>query len=316
MTGPGDLGNSLAALRVPDASQGPGPMPARLVDALDLQLGRLITHTLAGARSATGTGAGTELSQLRAYAPGDDVRHVDAAASARTATLQVRVHVPERALTTWLVIDLSPSMAFGTALRLKSDVAHGAALVFARLGTRRAGNVGAVAFGVPDAFDGVRVLAPRGARRGLVAVRRLLDAGVAADSDTGRREGTLAQAAERVLRLARLPGLVVVISDFRDQQGWERPLGALRLRHAVLAVEVTDPGESALPRLGRLALVDPESGVVVRADTADRRLGERFAALESERREALSRELRRLAIRHVTLSTADDWLAALGRGIR
>jgi uncharacterized protein (DUF58 family) len=226
------------------------------------------------------------------------------------------VHVPERALTTWLVLDLSPSMAFGTGLRLKSDVAQGAALVFTRLGLRRAGSVGVVAFGVSDAPDGLRVLPPRGAKPGLVAVRRLLDAGVAPDSDAGVRKGTLADAARRVLALARLPGLVVVISDFRDQRGWERPLGALRLRHAVVAVEVSDPAEGLLPGLGRLTLVDPESGVVVRADSADRGLRERFAALESERREALSRELRRLCIRQVSLSTAADWLAGLGRGIR
>lgn len=316
--GPGALpaGERSLRQRVPDASQGPGPTPARLVDALDVDLGRLVSHALSGARSARGAGVGTELAQLRAYAPGDDPRHVDAAASARTATLQVRVHVPERALTSWLVLDLSPSMAFGTGLRLKSDVAHGAALVLARVGLRRAGSVGVVAFGVADVPGGVRVLPPRGAKPGLVAVRKLLDGGVAPDSDAGLARGTLADAAAHVLALARLPGLIVVISDFRDQQGWERALGALRLRHAVVALEVSDPAEAVLPRLGRLALVDPESGLVVRADTAGRRLGERFAALESERREALSRELRRLGIRHVCLSTAEDWLAALGRGLR
>ena len=89
---------------------------------------------------------------------GDDVRHIDAAASARTGTPHVRLHVPERALTTWIVLDVSPSMAFGTARRLKADVAEGVALVFGRLGVRRAGSVGMVTFGAGPA----RVLPPRG----------------------------------------------------------------------------------------------------------------------------------------------------------
>jgi uncharacterized protein (DUF58 family) len=288
-------------------------MPGALLDALDVAIQRLIARTLSGSRRATGVGLGTELAQLRPYEPGDDVRHIDPAASARTATLHVRVHVPERALTTWIVLDLSPSMAFGTAERLKADVAEGAALVFARLGLRRAGSVGVVAFGVPGAPGGIRVLPPRGSKPGLVAVRKLLEEGVAPD---GRAEpDTLADALARTFKLSRLPGLVAVISDFRDQRGWENPLGALRLRHAVVAVEVGDPAESELPAVGRLALVDPESGDVVRVDSSNGRLRERFAALERERRVAVASELRRLGIKHIALSTDQDWLVEMGRRI-
>lgn len=302
------------SLRVPLARQGPGPIPAALVDALDLTVHRLVARTLAGSRRASGVGSGTELAQLRPYESGDDVRHIDAAASARTATLHVRVHVPERALTTWIVLDVSASMAFGTAGRLKADVAEGAALVFARLGLRRAGSVGVVAFGAQGGSRGLRVLRPRGSRPGLVAVRRLLAAGVAADGHGDA--DALAIALGRTFTLARAPGLVVVISDFRDQLGWERPLGALRLRHSVVAIEVSDPAEAALPAVGRLSLVDPETGSLVRVDSSSRRLRERFEALERARREAVAAELRRLGVQHVRLATDRDWLVELGRGLR
>ncbi len=289
-------------------------MPGPLLDALDVEIQRLIARTLSGSRRAAGVGLGTELAQLRPYEPGDDVRHIDAAASARTATLHVRVHVPERALTTWIVLDLSPSMAFGTAKRLKIDVAEGAALVFARLGLRRAGSVGVVACGVPGEPGRIRVLPPRGSKPGLVAVRKLLEEGVAPDGDAGD-PGTLADALARTFKLSRLPGLVAVISDFRDQRDWERPLGALRLRHAVIALEVGDPAETELPAVGRLALVDPESGDLVRVDSSNPRLRERFAALERERREAVASELRRLGVKHIPLFTDRDWLVELGRRI-
>lgn len=297
-------------LSPPAARQGPGPMPGPLVEALDLAVHRLVNRTLPGDRRAAGVGLGTELAQLRPYELGDDVRHLDPAASARTGTLHVRQHVPERALTTWIVLDLSPSMAFGTARRLKADVAEGAALVFGRLGIRRAGSVGVVAFGA----GAPRILPPRGSKPGMVALRKLLAEGVAPD---GRQDsGALADALARTLELATQPGLLVVISDFRDQRGFERPLGVLRLRHATLAVEVGDPREVELPAVGHLALVDPETGALVRVDTSRRRVRERFAAIERERRELVAAELRRLRVQHVHLSTDQDWLVELGRRIR
>jgi uncharacterized protein (DUF58 family) len=116
--------------------------------------------------------------------------------------------------------------------------------------------------------------------------------------------------------MARQPGLVVVISDFRDQHGWQRPMGALRVRHSVLAAEIVDPREAEVPAVGHLALIDPETGARIDVDTSNRRVRERFAELERERRETLTRELRRLRVDHVTLSTDQDWLLALGRHLR
>jgi uncharacterized protein (DUF58 family) len=297
-------------LAPPAARQGPGPLPQPLIDALDVAVTRLVTRLLPGDRRAAGVGPGTELAQLRPYEIGDDVRYIDAAATARTGQPHVRLHVPERALTTWIVLDVSPSMAFGTARRLKADVAEGVALVFGRLGVRRAGSVGLVAFGA----DAPRVLPPRGAKPGIVALRRMLAEGVAPDGQ--HDEGGLADALRRVAQLAHRPGLVVAISDFRDQRDWHRAMGSLRLRHSVLAAEIVDPREAEVPAVGHLALVDPETGARVEVDTSNRRVRERFAELERLRRDTLSRELRRLRVEHVTLATDHDWLPALGRHLR
>jgi len=295
----------------PAARQGPGPLPRPLIDALDVGVRRLLARTLPGDRRATGLGLGTELAQLRPYVVGDDVRHIDPAGTARSAgEPQIRQHVPERTLTTWIVLDISPSMAFGTAKRLKADVAEGVALVFTRLGIRRAGSVGMVAFGAGEP----RVLPPRGSRPGMVAVRRLLAEGVVVDGVHDPSGG--ADALRRVIRLARLPGLVVVISDFRQAVDWERPLGALRMRHSVLAVQVSDPREASIPAVGHLALVDPETGARIAVDTSRPRVRERFAELERERRDRLASELRRLRVSHVALSTEGEWLRELGRFLR
>jgi uncharacterized protein (DUF58 family) len=219
----------------------------------------------------------------------------------------VRLHVPERTLTTWLVVDRSPSMAFGTTTRLKSDVADGAAIVVSRLGVRRAGRVALCTFGAGEP----RLFPPRASKPGTVAVRRALSGGVAPDGASDKR--SLAHALVKLGRVATQPGLVVVISDFRDQDEWIRPLGALAAHHSMMAIEVRDPRETQLPNVGHLALVDPESGELVQIDTSRRRVRDRFAAIEAEGRARVASELRRLAVDHVVLSTGGDWLKELGR---
>jgi uncharacterized protein (DUF58 family) len=285
-------------------------MPQRLLQALDLVVARRASGALPGDRRAAGLGSGTELAQLRPYQVGDDVRQIDPAATARTGQPHVRLHVPERTLTTWIVLDVSPSMAFGSERRLKSDVAEGAVLALGVSATRRAGRVALLTFGagVP------RLAPPRASRPGMAALRGRLAEGVGRD---GRADPqALATALTRIGKVATQPGLVVVISDFRDQRGWTRPIGLLRARHSLLAVEVRDPREGELPAVGRLALVDPETGERMEVDTSRPALRRRFAEIEAERRDRVAGELRRLGIEHVTLSTGGDWLRELGSRLR
>ena len=253
-----------APLVDPPGRQGPGRLADGAVTRLDLGLARRASGSLPGERRAPGVGAGTELAQLRPYEPGDDPRQLDPSASARTGIPHVRQHVPERALTTWIVLDLSASMAFGTGLRLKSDVAEGVASTVAQLAVRRGGRVALMTSGVPV----TATLPPRSGRGAFAAVRRLVGAGVA--PDTAPAELPLPAALERVSRHARTRGLVIVISDFRDD-GWQAPLRALAQRHTVTAIEITDPREAELPDVGHLVLIDPETGRTVEADTASPR---------------------------------------------
>jgi uncharacterized protein (DUF58 family) len=281
-----------------------------VLDTLDLVVARRTRGVLPGDRLAAGLGSGTELAQLRPYEVGDDVRQIDPSATARMGEPYVRLHVPERTLTTWLVVDRSPSMAFGTARRLKWDVAEGTAVVVSHLAVRRAGRVALVTFGAGDPA----LHPPRASKPGVVAVRRALAGGVAPDGHSD--SGAFGQALMRVGRVATTPGLVVVVSDFRDQTDWIRPLGALSAHHSVMAIEVRDPRESALPSVGRLAVVDPETGEHIEVDTSKPRLRERFARIAAEGRAQVAAELRRLRVDHVVLSTEGDWLKDLGRGLR
>ena len=298
----------------PAGRQGPGPLPRPLLQALDLRLARRSASPLPGEHRAPGVGQGTELTQLRPYEVGDDVRQLDAAATARTGEPHVRLHVPERALTTWLVVDVSPSMAFGTADRLKADVAHGVALAVAQLAVRRGGRLAMVEFGSPKP----RMLPPSGGRGAVARVRHALEEGVALDAEPASApdRSALSRALVRVGKMAKASGLVVVVSDFRDEDDWQRPMRRISLHHSTVAVDIGDPRESELPAVGRLAVVDPETGRVVEVDTNRPRLRERFAAAEHARRESLARDLRRAAVQHIPLTTEGEWLRDLGRGLR
>lgn len=301
-------GPSHSSLHVPPARQGPGHIPAALVEALSLSLARRGAGVLPGDRLAPGVGSGTELAQLRPYQIGDDVRQIDPGASARTGIAHVRLQVPERILTTWLVLDTSASMAFGTADRLKSDVAEGVAQVVARAATRHGGRLAVFTAGGHE-----RRLPPRGGPHARLGLRMLLEEGVAVD---GAADRGLAPVLHRVGRLARQPGLVVVVSDFRGTLDWQPPLRALGARHRLLAVEIRDPREERLEPAGRLSLVDPETGALLEVDTSRPKLRARFAQLAAQERAGVATALRRAAADHIVLSTEGDWMRALGRALR
>jgi uncharacterized protein (DUF58 family) len=288
-------------VRTPDRP-GPGPIPEALLRALDLTLaGRRVDAVLAGDHRSTHVGVGTEFALVREWFPGDDVRRIDWNVTARTNQTQVRVDVAERALTSWLVLDVSPSMTFGTADRRKWDVAEGVALAFGYLASRRGNRVGVLTFGGNEEL----VLPPRQGRAGLLGVLR-----AAPSEPEAERVGptSLGGAFTRLSRVGRQRALVLLLSDFRGPRDWQRPLLRLTARHEVVAVEVRDPREQELPDVGHLWLVDPETGRRLHVDTGRRRLRERFAAAAAAERASLASELASLGVRHVVLPTAGDWL--------
>jgi uncharacterized protein (DUF58 family) len=283
---------------------GPGPMAEGLMRALDISIGRRVEGLLAGDFRSNLLGSGTELAMVRPYEPGDDVRRIDWAVTARTNEPHVRVDLAERVLVTWLVLDCSVSMQFGTADRRKADVSEGVAVAIGHLATRRGNRLGVVTFGGEES----RALPPRQGRVGLIGLLVALRGEPPPD---GPGSSTLATALRRTGGLARQRSLVVVVSDFRGDREWRRPLLQLAGHHDVVAVEVRDPREQELSNVGLLYLVDPETGRQLRVDTRSRRLRERFAVAATAERAELARTLSSAGVRHVVLSTSGDWLRPL-----
>jgi uncharacterized protein (DUF58 family) len=297
-----------APVRTP-ARPGPGPVPPAVLRSLDLAVLRRVESLVPGEHLTPQVGAGTELAMIRPYLPGDDVRHMDWNVTARMREPHVRVHHAERALTTWLVLDVSASMGFGTADRRKADVAEGAALAVGHVATRRGNRLGVTAAGAGDP----RIGRPRQGRAGLLGMLAELRAEPEPD---GAGATQLARALRGTGAVARARGLVVVVSDFRGARDWADPLRTLSARHGVLAIEVRDPREQEMPAVGELWLIDPETGRQAHVNTSSRRTRRRVAAAAAADREQVADAIRHARADHLVLSTAGDWLRDLATHLR
>ena len=273
----------------------------RVARQLELAVTRRLDGLLRGQYVGVLPGPGWDVGEARAYLPGDDVRRIDWSLSARADEVQVRDTVVERELEATLAVDLSPSIAFGTALHEKRDLALAAAAAVGFLATKSGGRLGGVLL-----ESGGEVIVPhRAGRRSVVALIRRLANSRPVDG-AGRCD--LAGGLRSVGRLSRRRGLVCVISDFLGEGGWARELRALAERHEVLAVELVDPRELELPDIGDVALVDPASGERFTVASADRGLRKRFAEAARQQREQIAKSITGAGASHLTLRTDRDWI--------
>jgi uncharacterized protein (DUF58 family) len=277
-------------------------MPEPLLRALELSIGRRVDGLLAGDHRSHVLGRGSELAQVRPYEPGDDVRLIDWNVTARTREPHIRVQLAERVLVTWVVLDQTPSMGFGTADRRKADVATGVALALGHAASARGNRVGLTSFGAGAPM----ALPPRQGRTGLVGL--LLALG---NEDGPGAAPELAPALSLLGAVARQRALVAVVSDFRGPRDWRLPLLDLAARHDVLAVEIRDPREDELVDVGEVWFSDPESGGRLRVDTSDATLRTRFAEAAAAERREVAADLAAARASHVVLSTRGDWLRVL-----
>jgi uncharacterized protein (DUF58 family) len=282
----------------------------KLLKFLQFKVVRRLDGILQGDYTGIFYGPGLELGEVREYQLGDDVRRIDWNVTARTTRVHVRQYIEEREITAWLLVDLSPSIDFGTSLQSKHDLVTEFVGLMAHLYTRHGNRVGMVAFS--SAID--RVIPPAGGR---LQTLRLISAlqQAAPASANGSPQGTtdLASVLERAQRFLRRRSLVFVISDFIVPSGWERHLQILAQRHDVIVVRVVDPRERELPDIGLLRLEDPETGEQLWIDTSHKPTRERFRAAVAERDRQLSATLASTAVDLVTLSTAEPLIEPLLR---
>ncbi|WP_062350417.1 DUF58 domain-containing protein [Herbidospora yilanensis] len=272
--------------------------PDRLLRRLEWRLSRRLDGRLQGAYRTVWRGAGIDFTDLRGYLPEDDVRHIDWNVTARLDEPFVRLYTEDREMTAWLVVDRSASMRAG-----KTEAATDLAVSIARIVSRGGNKVGAILYDNTEH----RVIPPRTGRDQVLRLAGDL-----------MRESAFAKATTDLagmLRLAtatiRQRSLVVVMSDFIGDPGWERPLGMLAHRHEVVVVRVVDPSELELPDLGLIVVEDAETGEQLLVDSSDPLLRGRLAEQVAAREARLADDMRKAGVDAHRVTTDHDLLATL-----
>ena len=251
-------------------------------------------------------GTGMDLADLREYQYHDDVRHIDWNVTARLQQPHVRVFTEDREMSAWFLLDLSPSMDFGSSELRKRHVLTGFVAVLSRMLTRHGNRVGALLYGA-----GVDAVIPaRGGRHHVLHLLHTLQARPEAESSGPTR---LHELLESAANLIRRRSTLFVVSDFISEAGWEKPLGLLAQRHEVVAVRLLDPLELELPDLGLIPIRDAETGEQLLVDTHDAGFRKRFARIAAQREADLRHSLARAGVDTLELSTDDDLVDAILR---
>lgn len=251
-------------------------------------------------------GFGVDLADLREYEYHDDVRHIDWNVTARLQTPYVRVYNEERDITAWFLLDVSPSVDFGSREVSKRAVATELVTVLARMLSRHGNRVGALFYG--DAVD-TMIPARTGRRQVLHILHKMLARPELAQSAETRLEDLFRTAFEFISRRS----LVFVVSDFISRPGWSKPLAQLARRHEVIAVRLYDRLEMELPDLGLVVIQDAETGEQMHVDTHDRMFRRRFAEAATRREAELRTAFRHAGVDALELATDDDLMDAIMR---
>jgi len=251
-------------------------------------------------------GTGLDLADLREYQYHDDVRHIDWNVTARLQTPHVREYYEDREVTAWFLLDLSPSVDFGSHDVRKRSLSTEFVSVLARMLTRHGNRVGAVFYG--DTVDAV--LPPRSGREQVLhIVHRMLSRPPRPRSGETNLKELMRAAYELIARRS----IVFVVSDFISAPGWGTPLAHLAQRHEVLAVRLYDPLEIDMPDLGLVLMQDAESGAQLLVDTHDRGFRKRFATVAQRHEADLRATFREAGVDALELSTGGDLVDAIMR---
>jgi len=280
--------------------------PERILQRLDWQVIRRLDGLLQGDYRSLFYGYGVDFADLREYQPEDDIRYIDWNVTARMNTPYVRQYAEDREITAWFLLDLSPSVDFGTLQSLKRTVLIDFVTTFARLLTRHGNRVGAM-------FYGSRVERTIPARSGRIQVLRLVNDLLKQPRLPKAPFTNLTPLLEAGLHSIKRRSLIFIISDFISAPGWDRPLNLLNQRHEVLAIRLWDPREVELPDIGPIIMEDAETGEQLYVDTHDKKFRQRFQEAARRREAALNEAFKRSGVDALSLSTEEDLVRAIVR---
>ncbi len=265
----------------------------RKVRRIQVRTDRLVTDVIVGEYRSVFKGRGMEFDEVREYIPGDDIRTIDWNVTARTSAAHVKRYIEEREMTAILLVDMSLSGRFGSAERLKIDLATEISAVLAFSAIKNNDKIGLLLF-----TDRVEMYIPakKGKRHVLRVIREMLNFRPVAGGTN------LAAALEFLNKVLKRKAVVFLVSDFIDRD-FEHDLALTKSRHDLIPVRISDPRESTLPDVGLIELEDAETGERVLVDTRRRKIRDAFARTGQAETRTLTGLLRSMGMDALEVST-------------
>ncbi|MCX7626037.1 MAG: DUF58 domain-containing protein [Candidatus Sumerlaeaceae bacterium] len=268
------------------------------VRRLEIVTRRMVNEVVAGRYHSVFKGRGMEFVEVREYAPGDDIRAIDWNVTARTGSPHVKTFIEERELTVLLMVDLSGSMQFGSADRLKSEIAAELCALLAFSAIKNNDRIGLLVF-----TDQVELLIPprKGGDHGLRIIREIL-------AFQARGKGSNLEAATaKAIKLLKRKSVIFLISDF-----WvpnvRRSLQLLNRKHDLIALILRDPREREILPCGIAPLQDAEKETVIWVDTMDREFRRRYEESARQADAAVEALLRSLQVDHAVIECGKPYV--------
>jgi uncharacterized protein (DUF58 family) len=271
------------------------------IRTLEIKTRGLVETVFAGNYHSVFKGRGMNFEDVREYQPGDEIRAIDWNVTARLGNAFVKKFTEERELTVMLIVDVSASGNFGSAMQSKRELAAEVACLLAFSAIRNNDKVGLILF-----TDRVELFIPpkKGRSHTLRLIREILF------FEPEGRGTDPALALNYLNKIVTRRAVVFFISDFQAAD-FSHTLAVSGRRHDFVAIQIQDEREQVLPNVGIITLEDAETGEQIEINTGDRTTRTRFSDLAEEKSHELARTLRRNNIDAITLRTSEDYLPAL-----
>lgn len=265
---------------------------------IQITTSRLVTDILSGQYESVFKGRGIEFDEVREYQPGDEIRSIDWNVTARMGHPYIKKYVEERQLTVMILLDASRSSYFGTARRLKSELAAEVSAVLAFAAIQNNDRVGLIVF--TDVIE--KFIPPR---KGLQHVLRVIREALYFKP---RGRGTDIDGVLKYLNnVTTRRAVTFIVSDFFAKD-FKRSLSIANKKHDIVAVTITDPREMELPDVGIIELVDAESAKPFSLDTSNRRLRETYSSRSRRMAQERSRLFGSAGVDHIDIRTDKPYI--------
>lgn len=271
------------------------------VRRIEIKTRGLTRHIFAGEYHSAFKGRGIAFSEVREYQYGDDIRSIDWNVTARFNHPYVKVYEEERELTVMLLIDVSGSGNFGSAVSFKRDIMTEVAAVLSFSAIYNNDKIGVIFF-----TDIVEKFIPpqKGRKHILRIIRELLD------FKPQSNRTSLSEPLRFLTNAIKKRCTAFVISDFMAPE-FEEALRIASSKHDVVALKVSDPLEKEIPDVGLMKVMDSETGSEKWVDTSSKYVRKTYSDWWNSHIDNIKSTFKKCGVDFTELSTKDDYVRPL-----